>query len=63
MPRSLPWQRLWCSTEPWPFMKVCDKWATMNAEQLGVMLRHIREKETFSKQLFLLMLWIHTQML
>lgn len=32
-------------------------------QQLGVMLRHSREKKTFSKQLFLLMSWIHTQKL
>lgn len=63
MPRSLPWQWLWCSTELWPFMKVCDKWATINAAAGGDVLGHIREKKTSSKQLFLLMSWTHTQML
>lgn len=62
MPRSLPWRWLWCSAKLWPFMKVCDKWATTNAAAGGDAETHQGKKKTFSKQLFLLMSWIHTQM-
>lgn len=47
MPRSLSWQRLWCSTELWPSMKVCDKWVTMNTASRGDGETHQREKDLF----------------
>lgn len=47
MLRSLPWWWLWCSTELWPFMKVCEKWATMNAAAGDDAETHKGEKDLF----------------